>query len=119
VDPELGARLDRARADLRATMAQARAALEAARVRSSPGREEIAQLQEDARSGRLGPDMQRLAGHVAAGDTSWEAVFDGTSPYKELLRGHLTEMGDRYAEPVRRTLEDDPTFDPGETSPGV
>jgi hypothetical protein len=119
VDPELAARLDQARADLRSTMAGARAALELARLRSSPGRAEIEQLQADAAAGRLGPDMQRLAGHVAAGETSWSAVFDGTSPYKELLRGHLTEMGERYAEPARQALEDDPTFDPTETSPGV
>jgi hypothetical protein len=119
MDHELSARLDRARAELRSTMTHARVALEAARLRSAPSREELDQLQEDSRSGQLGPDMQRLAGHVAAGETAWSAVFDGTSPYKELLRGHLTAMGEQFAEPAREVLENDPTFDPGETSPGV
>lgn len=118
-DPELVRRLDEARAELRSTMADARAALHIARVRLAPTREELDQLQEDALSGRLGPEMRTLAGHVADGDTSWESVFDGTSPYKDLLRRHLTEMGERYTEPVRRQLEHDPDFDPTATSPGV
>ncbi|MGN0063569.1 MAG: hypothetical protein ACI379_04950 [Nocardioides sp.] len=74
--------------------------------------EERREFHEDALSGRLGPDMKRLAQHVEDGDTSWGEVFEGTTEYAELLHGHLDTMEERYAEDWKRTLEDDPTFDP-------
>lgn len=119
MDPHLVADLDRARAELRATMAEARAALRVAQVRMAPTHDELERLQEDARSGLLGRHMQTLAAHVANGDTTWLAVFDGTSPHKHLLRSHLTAMGEQYADSVRRALVDDPHFDPAAGSPGV
>lgn len=119
VDAELEARLARARAELRSTMANARASLEAARRTLPPTPEEKQEFERAALRGDMGGDMQQLARRVELGHTTWEAVFEGASPYAELLRGHLTAMGVRYAESVRQSLEDDPTFDPTETSPGV
>ena len=63
--------------------------------------------------------MQKLARRVEHRDTTWDEVFEGTSPFVELLRGHLDAMGERYAATVRRAIEDDPDFDRTETSPGV
>ena len=56
--------------------------------------------------------MQKLARHVRAGETSWPEVFDGGSPYTDLLRGHLDRMIAEHGERVRRSLERDPEFDP-------
>ena len=119
MDPQTRARLDQARAELRSTVSRARAALEEARQRLGPTREELDRLQDDARSGALGRDMQVLAERVADGSTTWPAVFDGTSPYKDLLRGHLSAMGEQHAEQVRARIEADPDVDPTEGSPGV
>jgi predicted nucleic acid-binding Zn-ribbon protein len=118
-DPEVLARLEAARSELHVTMAAARAALEAARTRLAPTREETEALQEQALSGELGPDMRELAQHVEAGRTSWTEVFEARSAYAELLRDHLTAMGERHAPAVRVALETDPDFDPTATSEGV
>ena len=104
----LRARLDQARAQLQDTIAATRSHLEASRARLAPTREELEQLQREAASGRLGPDMRRLAGLVAAGRTSWLDVFDGSSPHAQLLAGHLAAMGERYAPAVLESLAADP-----------
>lgn len=68
-------------------MAHARAALDAAKIRLAPTREETEELQRQARSGELGDDMRGLARHIDAGRTSWAEVFDGSSPYAETHPG--------------------------------
>lgn len=119
LDRELADRLERARGDLRTTMAQARASLENARRTLPPTREETREFHESALRGDLGRDMQELARRVEERQTSWEDVFAGSSPHVELLREHLDAMGERYVAQVRRSLEEDPLFDPTATSPGV
>jgi hypothetical protein len=96
----------------RATLEMAQGHL--ARVAATPvhTREEREQLHRDALAGTLGPDMERLARLVDDGETSWGEVFEGSSPYAELLHAHLDTMEQRYAEDWKRALEDDPTFDP-------
>jgi hypothetical protein len=96
----------------RATLEMARGHL--ARVAATPVHtpDEREQLHRDARAGRLGPDMERLARLVEDGETSWGEVFEGSSPHTELLHSHLDTMEQRYAEDWKQALEDDPTFDP-------
>ncbi|MEI2712514.1 MAG: hypothetical protein V9G04_04250 [Nocardioides sp.] len=119
MDAALEAQLAAARAELHNTMAHARAALDAAKVRLAPTREETEELQRQARSGELGEDMRELARHIDAGRTSWAEVFDGSSPYAELIRDHMTRMGEEHGEAARRAIEEDDDFDPDATSPGV
>lgn len=102
--------LDEAAAELHDTMARVRASLaraQAARA-AETGAGGFDRLQEDAVGGRLGTRMQQLARHVASGDTSWQAVFDATSPYAGLLRDHLTAMGEQHEAVVRRAIDEDP-----------
>lgn len=99
-------------AELRETIAGARAALDRVRAQPATTPEERRELQRIALSGDLGPEMQTLARHVDAGRTSWPEVFEGISPYTDLLRPHLDNMTALHADSVRRQLQDDPTFDP-------
>jgi hypothetical protein len=98
--------------DLRQTIADTRSAL--ARVQAVPTTtpDERRELQREALTGSLGEDMQRLARHVEAGETSWAEVFEGDSPYTDLLRDHFDRMVATHAESVRRSIEADPEFDP-------
>ncbi|GAA3677472.1 hypothetical protein GCM10022237_41140 [Nocardioides ginsengisoli] len=98
--------------ELRATIAGARAALDRVRAVPTTTPEERRELQRVARSGELGPRMRELAEHVEAGETSWPEVFEGISPYTDLLRDHLDAMVALHGESVRQQLEADPTFDP-------
>ena len=111
--------IDAAWRELRSTITSARAALD--RVRSAPTTtpQERRELQRVALAGELGPDMQQLARHVESGATSWPEVFEGVSPYSDLLRGHLDRMVAIHGESVRRRLEDDPLFDPTSSHEGV
>jgi hypothetical protein len=111
--------IDAAWRELRSTITHARAALD--RVRSEPttSPDERRELQRRALAGELGPDLQRLARHVESGATSWPEVFEGVSPYTDLLRGHLDHMVAVHGESVRRRIEDDPTFDPTSAHEGV
>lgn len=97
---------------LRDAMDAARVAV--ARVRSTPvhTRDELEQLQRDAVSGQLGPDMQRLAEKVEQRQTTWDEVFDGTSPYASLLDEHFARMVNEHSVAIREALDDDPDFDP-------
>ncbi|MEO5664042.1 MAG: hypothetical protein ABIR39_12230 [Nocardioides sp.] len=119
IDPAIQERLDLARAELRMTVESARTSLEAAQRTLPPTREETEEFERAARSGDLGRDMQELAARVDNRETRWSDVFDGTSPFVELLRSHLDAMGERYVTSVRQSLEDDETFDPAATSSGV
>ncbi|MEZ5097890.1 MAG: hypothetical protein R2731_18525 [Nocardioides sp.] len=85
-----------------------------ARVAATPVHtpEQRAELERDARSGRLGPQMQTIAEKVDARETSWGEVFEGSSPYSDLLLPHLSAMEERYAEVWKAALEADPDFEP-------
>jgi hypothetical protein len=98
--------------ELRTTIAHARTTLDRVRATPTTTPEERRELQQQALSGELGRDMQTLARHVEAGETSWPEVFEGISPYTDLLRGHLDRMAQLHTEDVRRAIEADPTFDP-------
>jgi hypothetical protein len=106
------ARIAAAWADLCDTVARARSELDRLRSRPVLTPDERRRLHEDALSGGLGADMQRLARHVAAGETSWPEVFEGTSPYAGLAAGHLDRMIATHTEAVREALREDPDFDP-------
>lgn len=104
---------------LQETIAQARSALDRVRAEPTTTPEERRELQRVALTGELGPDMQTLARHVEAGRTSWPEVFEGISPYTDLLRGHLDRMAVLHGDAVRAQLEADPTFDPSAPHEGV
>jgi hypothetical protein len=106
------AAIEEAWREVRETVATARATLDRVRAQPTTTPEERRELQQQALSGQLGPDMQQLARHVESGETSWPEVFEGISPYTDLLRGHLDRMAATHAEGVRALIEADPTFDP-------
>ena len=103
---------ERAWQELRATLDRARANLDRVRAVPTTTPEERRELQRVAASGELGPEMRELARHVQAGRTTWADVFEGTSPYTDLLRPHLDRMVALHGESVRRQIEADPEFDP-------
>jgi hypothetical protein len=98
--------------EVRDTVASARATLDRVRAEATTTPEERRELQRQALGGELGPDMQRLARHVESGETSWPEVFEGISPYTDLLRSHLDRMVAIHGDGVRARIEGDPTFDP-------
>ena len=104
--------MDAALRELRQTITDTRNAL--ARVQSQPTTtpDERRELQREALSGALGPEMATIARHVESGETSWPEVFEGISPYTDLLRPHLDRMVAEHGDGVRRRLEADPEFDP-------
>ncbi|MFN8194622.1 MAG: hypothetical protein U0R80_10115 [Nocardioidaceae bacterium] len=104
--------LEEALAAFRQTLEEARAHV--ARVAATPVHtaEQRAELERDALSGRLGPEMRQIAERVEARETSWGEVFEGSSPWSDLLLPHLTAMGERYADRWRVALQEDPDFEP-------
>ena len=52
-------------------------------------------------------------------DTSWPEVFEGISPYDDLLRSHLDRMVAVHGESVRQQVLADPFFDPTTPHEGV
>lgn len=104
--------LESALSELRRTLSDTRSALARVQARPTTTPDERRALQREALSGALGTDMQRLARHVASGETSWPEVFEGISPHTDLLRDHLDRMVATHAESVRRRIEADPEFDP-------
>jgi hypothetical protein len=105
--------------ELRTTIAGVRTELDRVRARPVLNSEERRELHWQALSGVLGRDMQTLARHVEARETTWGEVFEGDSEYSGLLQDHLTRMADEHADDVRRALEDDEDFDPLSPSPDV
>ena len=105
--------------ELRSTMSDVRTELD--RVRSQPvlNAEERRELHWQALSGVLGRDMQALARHIEAEETTWGEVFEGDSEYSHLLEDHLARMAEEHADDVRRALEEDEDFDPMAPSPGI
>lgn len=113
--PDFTVELQALRAQLEEDLRAFRTTLEGVRshmaqVASTPVHtpEERQQLHNDAASGRLGPEMRELARRVDAGDTTWADVFEGESPYSELLTGHLDAMVEEYADDWKAELERDP-----------
>lgn len=109
---ELDTALDEAFDHFRQVLDEARAHV--ARVAATPVHtpEQRAEVERDALSGRLGPEMRQIAARVEARETSWAEVFEGGSPYSDLLLPHLTAMGERYADQWRVAIQDDPEFEP-------
>jgi hypothetical protein len=105
--------------ELQQTLANARTALDRVRAQPVHTADERRELQQDAASGALGRDMQRLAEHVEAGRTSWGDVFEGTSEYSDLLTTHLDRMVEENQEMLKRAIEEDDGFDPMAPSPEV
>lgn len=106
---------DRLRAAIEAldeVVTEARQDLDRFRRDNQPTREELAQLQELARDGELGFDMEELARLVDEDRDTWDAIFSGESPNVDLLQGHLDRMVEENREAVRTALEEDPEFDP-------
>lgn len=113
--PDFAAELQMLRAQLEVDLSTFRTTLEGVRahmaqVASTPVHtpEERQQLHNDAASGRLGPEMRELARRIDAGDTTWADVFEGESPYSDLLTGHLDTMVEEYADDWKSELESDP-----------
>lgn len=101
-----------AKAELQATMAAAREALDRRRAVPVHTPSEREELHRDALTGSLGPQMQELARRIETGEDSWGEVFEGTSPAAGLLSGHLDRMALEHGEEIRTALEDDEDFDP-------
>lgn len=114
-DPD--GRIAAARLELQATLAFAREALDRRRARPVHTPDERAELHRDALSGRLGPDMQRIAQHIENGDESWQEVFEGIAPHGALFVGHLHRMSEEHAEAIRTAIEEDDEFDPQAPDP--
>jgi hypothetical protein len=108
---EFAERIQAARAEFEAALAQAEQDLSRFRRENRPTPEERQQLQEAALRGDLGDDMRELAEHVDRGEDNWDAVFSGESPNVELLRGHLERTIADNQEAVTQALEDDEEFD--------
>jgi hypothetical protein len=105
--------------ELQSTISNARTELDRVRSRPVLNAEERRELHWQALSGVLGRDMQALARHVDAGETSWGEVFEGSSEYSHLLEEHVSRMANEHADDVRRALEEDEEFDPMASSPNV
>ena len=97
--------------ELNATIAEARRELERFKERNKPTDEEISELHRLARSGELGEDMRELARLVDAGEDSWQAVFSGESPNRDLLHAHLDRMMAQNRDAVAEALADDPELE--------
>jgi len=104
--------LEAARRELRQTITDTRNALDRLQSQPTTTPDERRELQREALSGALGPEMATIARHVASGATSWPEVFEGISPYTDLLRPHLDRMIAEHGDSVRHRLEADPEFDP-------
>lgn len=111
--------LARAKTELLATITAARTALDRRRATPVHTPDERAQLQEDARNGLLGRQMQELAERIERGEDSWPEVFEGTSPHTELFHEHLARMVEEHGEEIRQAVEEDEDFDPMAPDPEV
>jgi hypothetical protein len=103
-----------ARAELGDVMEEASRELIRYRRENQPTEQERQALQDAALRGELGDDMRRLARYVDNGEDSWDAIFSGRSPNRDLLQGHLERMITQHREAIVQAFEDDPDFDPSE-----
>lgn len=92
---ELRSTSDRLRAE--ASSVRERAARERLRTRSERD-QAVRDLQAEARTGRLGEDMARLARAVERGESSWYDVIRGrdTSPEASALRAQVAAAAERW-----------------------
>ena len=81
---------------------------------NEPTPQERQALQDAALRGDLGDDMRRLARYVDDGEDSWDAIFSGRSPHRDLLAGHLDRMIEANRDAIQQAFEEDPDFDPAE-----
>ena len=109
---DLTDQLRAATAELDRVVTQARQDLAVFERENTPTPEETAELQEAARSGELGFDLEELARRVDEGHDSWAAIFAGESPNSVLLQGLLTRMIEENREATRQAIEEDDEFDP-------
>ena len=109
---ELDTALDEAMANFRQVLDEARAHV--ARVAATPVHtpEQRAELERDALSGRLGPEMRQIAQRVESRAPSWAAVFAGGTPDTDLPLPHLPAMGATDGDPSPVAIQDDPEFEP-------
>lgn len=110
----LDQQLRAAKAELGDVMEQAVRDLARYRRENQPTEQERRALQEAALRGDLGDDMRQLARLVDRGQDSWDAIFSGESPNRELLRGHLDRMIAANSEAIVRAIEEDEDFDPSQ-----
>ncbi|PUA79769.1 hypothetical protein [Nocardioides currus] len=85
-------------AELHAELAMARAELDAARAQPMFTQEEKEQLQEVARSGAMGRDMQEFAEDVRRGDADWESFIRGQDGRTALLEGFVDTAQEEFGE---------------------
>jgi hypothetical protein len=83
---------------------------------NQPTPEEQRALQQAALRGELGDDMRDLARYIERGEDTWDDVFSGRSPNKELLRGHLDRQIEANREAIARAFEEE-EFDPSQPPP--
>jgi hypothetical protein len=107
---EVEARMRAAFAELDRAVARTRQDLARFERENQPTPEQLRELQEAARSGELGFDMQELARLVDEDRDDWMAIFSGDSPNSVLLRGHLEREIEANRDAVRAALEEDPEF---------
>ncbi|WP_040833568.1 hypothetical protein [Nocardia brevicatena] len=70
--------------------------------------DEARQLQEQAESGELGPEMEQAAALVAAGSESWESLLSGRSPNSVLLFPIMEANASRYGAEFRAKIVSGP-----------
>ena len=68
-------------------------------------REQQDELTRKALSGRLGPEMRRLAERVSGGHDTWTAIFAGASAESELLNGYVAAAAQTYGPAIAAALE--------------
>lgn len=103
---EILAAIDEAREGLTASLADLRATVEQMNARPLLSDEEEQALEEQARSGELGEDMETLVEKIQAGETTWEQVFSGESPHATLLQGHLARMVEEHQDDLALAFEE-------------
>lgn len=108
----LETQLRAATAELDRVVTQARQDLSTFQRENEPTPEEMRELQEAARRGDLGFDMEELARRVDDGGDTWDAIFSGESPNSMLLQGLITRMVEENREATRQAIEQDDEFDP-------
>lgn len=85
-------------AELRDEIAIARAEVTAAAQAPILTEEEKRELQEVARSGAMGRDMEEFAEDVRRGDADWESFLRGRDGRDRLLGGLVDRAQDRFGE---------------------
>jgi hypothetical protein len=103
---EILAAISEAREGLTASLADLRATVEQINARPLLSDEEKQALEEQARSGELGEDMQTLVEKIQGGEATWEQVFSGESPHATLLQGHLTRLVEEHQDDLALAFEE-------------